>query len=432
MIRSRFLKLISVLLFFSQRVTAQGQDIEIAQKGLQCLTDVMVHDITSPLVASRNYAYTLIAFYEAVRHSNASLKSYSGQLTGLQSLPKPTDGATYDWLIAGTTAFYKTGYAFVFSKDQFQQSWEPVSEALKKRKVPAQVSERSVKYGEQVAEQIIKWAKEDNYIHTRTLQRFTSGSETGLWKQTPPDYMEAIEPYWNQIRPMTLVKPDEFLLPKPAAYNSKPFLEECKEVFETTDKNTSEQTAQANFWDCNSYATTTIGHLVYSVKKLSPGGHWIGITGIAIRQQKQALAEAMLSYSLVSVAIFDAFIATWDEKYRSNYIRPVTAIQALLSPTWQPLLQTPPFPEYPSGHSVISTAAAVVLAHLYGEQFRYVDNVERPFGIPDRIFNSFSDAAGEAAMSRLYGGIHFREAIVNGMQLGKLVGEKVIKKAVLK
>ncbi len=223
--------------------------------------------------------------------------------------------------------------------------------------------------------------------------------------------MEAIEPYWNHIRPMILSKPHEFLLPKPTSYNIAQFLDECKEVFETTKKNTSEQTAQANFWDCNPYATTTIGNLVYSVKKLSPGGHWIGITGIAILQQKQTLAEALLSYSLVSIAIFDAFISTWDEKYRSNYIRPVTAIQALLSPTWQPLLQTPPFPEYPSGHIVISTASAVILTRLYGNRFHYIDEVEKPFGIPDREFNSFSDTANEAAMSRLYGGIHFRQAI---------------------
>jgi len=433
MIRSRYLKLISAfLLLISQQALSQTKDIEIAQKSVQCLTDVMVYDITSPVVASRNYAYSLIAFYEAVKFSNTSFKSYAGQLNGLQPLPKITGGVVYDWLITGTTAFYKTGYAFVFSKDRFQQSWEPVAVALKKRNVSIQVSERSMQFGEQVAEQIIKWAKEDNYIHTRTLQRFTPNKETGFWKQTPPDYMEAIEPYWNHIRPMILSKPDEFLLPKPASYNTSQFLDECKEVFETTKKNTSEQTAQANFWDCNPYATTTIGHLVYSVKKLSPGSHWIGITGIAIRQQKQTLAEGLLSYSLVSIAIFDAFISTWDEKYRSNYIRPVTAIQGLLSPTWQPLLQTPPFPEYPSGHSVISSASAVILTRLYGDRFHYIDNVEKPFGIPDREFYSFSDAANEAAMSRLYGGIHFRQAIENGIELGKMVGNKVLERVSLK
>jgi hypothetical protein len=425
----RFSTLISALsLLASLQAVAQSQDIDIAQKGIQCLTDVMVRDITSPLVAGRDYAYSFIAFYEAVRPGNPSLKSYSGQLNDLQIMPRATEGAMYDWLVAGTAAFYKTSYALVFSKELFQQSWEPIEAAIKKRKISPSVYERSVQFGEQVAEQVLKWAKQDNYIHTRTLQRFTPTREIGAWKQTPPDYMEAIEPYWNLIRPMTLSKPDEFLLPKPAPYNTKPFLDECKEVFETSQKNTPEQTAQANFWDCNPYATQTIGHLMYSVKKLSPGGHWIGITGIAIRQKKQTLAEALLSYSLVSIAIFDAFITCWDEKFRSNYIRPVTAIQVLLSPTWQPLLQTPPFPEYPSGHSVISSASAVILTRLYGDKFKFTDNAERPFGLPDRVFNSFSDAADEAAISRLYGGIHFRQAIENGMEMGKLVANKVLEK----
>lgn len=136
MIISRYLKLISAfLLLISQQVLSQTKDIEIAQKSVQCLTDVMVYDITSPVVASRNYAYSLIAFYEAVKFSNTSFKSYAGQLNGLQPLPKITGGVVYDWPITGTTAFYKTGYAFVFSKDRFQQSWEPVAAAIKKKNV---------------------------------------------------------------------------------------------------------------------------------------------------------------------------------------------------------------------------------------------------------------------------------------------------------
>ncbi|MEO6000499.1 MAG: vanadium-dependent haloperoxidase [Chitinophagaceae bacterium] len=417
-----------MFLFLTKQVNAQPRDIAIAERSVKCLTDVMVHDITSPLVASRDYAYSLIAFYEAVRPGKSSLKSYAGQLNGLKALPEIIPGSQYDWLIAGTTAFYKTSYALVFSKDQFQIAWDEIVADLKKRRISPLVFERSVKFGDQVAEHILNWAKKDNYIHTRTLQRYTPFREAGFWKQTPPDYMEAIEPYWNQIRPMVLSRPDEFLLPKPAPYNSEQFLAGCKEVFETSQKNTPEQTAEANFWDCNPFATQTIGHMVYSVKKISPGAHWIGITGIAIKKQKQPLQDALLSYSLVSVAIFDAFIACWDEKYRSNYIRPVTAIQILMAPTWQPILQTPPFPEYPSGHSVISTASAVILTRLYGDNFHYIDYVEKQFGIADRVFNSFNDAANEAAMSRLYGGIHFRQAIENGKDLGRMVGEKVLEK----
>jgi PAP2 superfamily len=429
----RYLLFINIFfLLLMQKAKAQNPDIRLSQQCISVLNDVMIHDITSPLVASRDYAYSLIAFYEGCRNGNSLYKSYAGQLNGLQSLPGTTPGLQYDWLIAGTTAFYKTSYSFVFSKDMFKKEWDSVIAPLKKRSVSAEVYKRSVAFGEQVADQILKWAKEDNYIHTRTLPRFTTSKNAGTWQQTAPDFMEAIEPYWNQIRPMTLSGPDEISIPAPVAFKSEKFIAECKEVFDTRKNITKDQKWTANFWDCNPFATQTIGHLMYSIKKLSPGGHWIGITGLAINKKSKSLVEAMASYSLVSVALFDAFIATWSEKYRSNYIRPVTAIQQLLSPAWEPILQTPPFPEYPSGHSVISMASAVILTSIYGNNFRYIDNVEKPYGVENRSFNSFYDAANEAAISRLYGGIHFREAIENGKELGKKIGNHVLEKVVLK
>lgn len=244
--------------------------------------------------------------------------------------------------------------------------------------------------------------------------------------------MEAVEPYWNQIRTMALDSATQFVPARPAPYNSARYIAACREVFDAREHISEEQTQIANFWDCNPFATQTIGHLVYSVKKLSPGGHWIGITGVATRKERLPLAKMLAAYSLVSVGLFDAFIACWDEKFRSNYIRPVTAIQRSISPVWQPLLQTPPFPEYPSGHSVISMSSAVILSALFGPAFTFTDDVERPFGIPDRNFSSFEQAADEAAISRLYGGIHFREAIENGKTLGRQVGEYVLKKINLK
>jgi hypothetical protein len=334
----------------------------------------------------------------------------------------------YDWLIAGTTAFYKTAYALVFSKDMFGQGFDSIQMEIYKMAIPKDIYTRSVKFGEEVARAILEWAKEDKYGYTRTLPRFTPGKEVGLWQQTAPDYMEAVEPYWNRIRPMVLQKPDQFLLPSPSRYNSPEFVTEVREVYETSTHLTREQAAISDFWDCNPFATQTIGHLMYSIKKMSPGGHWIGITGVAVRKRRQELVQSLYSYSLVSIAIFDAIIACWDEKYRSNYIRPITAIQLSLSQTWNPRLQTPPFPEYPSGHSVISNAAAVVLTHLYGDQFNYTDDTEKPYGLPQRSFKSFFDAASEAAISRLYGGIHFRRAIENGRLMGRLVGDYIIGK----
>jgi hypothetical protein len=126
----------------------------------------------------------------------------------------------------------------------------------------------------------------------------------------------------------------------------------------------------------------------------------------------------------------DAFIGTWDEKYRSNVARPETMINAYLDERWEPVLQTPPFPEYPSGHSVVSTAAAAVLTQLYGSSAAFVDSSEVEFGLPARTFASFEAAASEAAISRLYAGIHFRPAIEEGAVLGRKVGALVVDRVI--
>jgi membrane-associated phospholipid phosphatase len=430
MMSSRFSKLISALFFLVtvNSARAQYRDAQVAGQCLQVLTDVMIRDITSPLVASRDYAYTMIAFYEAARYADNRYFSYAGQLNGLTALPAPDSTQAYDWQVAGATAFYKAAYAFVFSKDIFQKDWNTLQAKFKKRTASKEVYNRSVAFGEQVAAHIIAWSKTDNYIHTRTLQRFTPSKEPGTWQQTAPDYMEAIEPYWNQIRPMVLEKPDAIAIPAPAAYKSDKFMAECKEVFDTRQQLSKDQNWIANFWDCNPFATRTVGHLMYSIKKLSPGGHWMGIAGVAVRKTKQPLVPALATYSLVSIALFDAFIACWDVKYKTNYIRPVTAIQQLMAPSWDPVLQTPPFPEYPSGHSVISMASAAVLTSLYGEAFAYTDNTEKPYGVDNRSYTSFYAAASEAAISRLYGGIHFREAVEIGSNLGKKIGDYIVQK----
>ena len=424
MSKFKFLRLISItfFLFIHNDARAQNSDAASVGKCLKVLTDVMIHDITSPLVAGRNYAYTIIAFYEGVRNADSNYNSYAGQLNGLKPLPAPATGVQYDWFTVGTTAFYNTGYAFVFSKDLFQKAWDSLDIVRKRKIISKEVLNRSVKYGELIAAHILQWANEDHYLATRTLSRFTPSKVEGSWQQTAPDYMEAIEPNWNQIRTMVLKSPGEISIPIPANYKSEKFLAACREVYDIKNSLTKKQEWIANFWDCNPFATQTVGHLIYSVKKITPGGHWIGICGIAIHQTKQNLLPALATYSLVSIALFDAFIACWDIKYKTNYIRPVTAIQHLIAPNWEPVLQTPPFPEYPSGHSVVSMASAVVLSNIYGNSFNYIDDSEKQFGIESRPFSSFFEAAEEAAISRMYGGIHFREAIENGSELGKKIG----------
>jgi hypothetical protein len=200
------------------------------------------------------------------------------------------------------------------------------------------------------------------------------------------------------------------------------------EVYETSTKLSVEQRAIAAFWDCNPFAVQYSGHMAVGIKKISPGGHWMGITGIASQQSSASINKTVLAYTLVALTLHDAFISCWDEKYRSERIRPETAINKYLDPAWRPLLQTPPFPEFTSGHSVISTASAAMLTFLFGENFGFTDTSEVYFGLPARAFTSFSQAANEAAISRLYGGIHYRDSIEKGQEQGQSIATYIIGK----
>ena len=152
----------------------------------------------------------------------------------------------------------------------------------------------------------------------------------------------------------------------------------------------------------------------------------MGITGIASQKAELDFKESLYIHTLVALGLHDAFISCWDEKYRSDRIRPLTAINRLIDEAWRPILQTPPFPEYTSGHSVISKTSAVLLTSYFGDNFKFIDTSEVYFGLPERAFDSFLVASDEAAISRLYGGIHFRDAIEVGMQQGENIAQYIL------
>jgi hypothetical protein len=190
----------------------------------------------------------------------------------------------------------------------------------------------------------------------------------------------------------------------------------------------SEEIEIAQFWDCNPYVSVSQGHMMFAKKKITPGGHWMGIVKIACKKSNADFEKTVYAYSQTSIGLFEAFISCWDEKYRSNVVRPETVINQNIDENWKPLLQTPPFPEYSSGHSVASTCSAQILTAIFGDNFSFTDDTEEQFGLPKRTFTSFNAAAKEAAMSRFYGGIHYKAAIVNGISQGKNVGDFIVKK----
>lgn len=184
----------------------------------------------------------------------------------------------------------------------------------------------------------------------------------------------------------------------------------------------NEQKEIAGFWDCNPFKMNVNGHVMYASKKISPGGHWMNITRLACQKAGASPVQSIEAYACLAITIADAFISCWDEKYRSLVIRPETYINKYIDGAWMPLLQTPPFPEYTSGHSVLSSASAVMLTKIFGDNFSFADSTEVEFGIPVRQFTSFTQAAEEAAISRFYGGIHYIPSINNGLDEGRKIG----------
>tara|TARA_B100001778_G_scaffold41658_2_gene29943 strand:+ start:1457 stop:2812 length:1356 start_codon:yes stop_codon:yes gene_type:complete len=406
-------------------------DPELFHKAMQNLTDVIVYDIFSPPVASRIYVYPSIAAYETISFLNPeSYKSLSGQISGLEKIVYPMD-KNINSNLAALYAFNQVGEKFIFSKERMKLLNEDFQKKLKNLKIPYKTIKASKKFGKYVANHILNWAKKDNYDITRTYPKYSIREADHYWKPTPPDYMDGIEPHWGKIRTMVLDSANMFPSKPPLKFDltkGSPFQLQLQQVFEIGDNLTDEQLNKASFWDCNPYVTHHKGHAMIATKKITPGGHWIGITAIASRVNKSDFLETVNAYANVSIALFDSFIACWDDKWKTLVVRPETLINKYYDDKWVPVLQTPPFPEYTSGHSVISRAAAVTLTDLYGENFSFVDTTELKYGLPERTYKSFIHASEEAAISRLYGGIHYMMAIEEGVIQGEKVGSHIVQK----
>ncbi|MEY2692633.1 MAG: hypothetical protein RIT03_1023 [Bacteroidota bacterium] len=397
------------------------------------VTQVLIHDIFSPPVASRIYAYPNIAAYEVMAQNSATYESLQHQLNGLDSIPTLDPKSGVNQPLAALVAHMEVSKALVFSediiahfRDSLYQKWEAQN--------PKEF-EVSKKYGLEVAERIKKWFAKDNYKQTRTMPKYSVfTSQPGRWQPTPPAYMDGVEPHWGKIRTFVLDSASQFK-PAPAlpfsTQKTSPFFKQVQEVYDISvmmhqKGDQSEEIKIAQFWDCNPYVTVNQGHMMFAKKKITPGGHWMGITKIACQKAKADFAKTVYANTVTSIGLFDAFISCWDEKYRSNIVRPETVINQNIDENWKPLLQTPPFPEYTSGHSVASTCSATLLTSVFGDHFAYTDYTEKDYGLPNRSFKSFAEAAKEASMSRFYGGIHYKAAIENGIAQGKAIGDYIV------
>jgi hypothetical protein len=376
----------------------------------------------SPPVASRAFGYIYVTAYEVVAQGSDDLLSFSGQLNGFDKPPAREDGAAYD-----EAAVLHAALALVLDELFFntgptgQRALDHVRARLDEdlsRDLPPEVWERSRAHGEAMARHVLAWAAADGGASIENMGfplEMQLASGPGLWVPTSRIVQQQLPllPAWGANR--TFAMPDGGACPLsgPPSYSEEEgsaFRAEAEEVLAARRGLTDDQRAVARFWADDPMLSPT------------PPGHWIAIAAQVLDTESADVERRVEVLATLSVALADAFIGCWHEKFEWNTIRPVTYIKEVLDPSFEPLLITPPFPEYPSGHSTQSAAAAVVLTDFFGEGYAFTDRTHEDDGLPARSFPSFWAAAEEAAESRLLGGIHFRSAIEQGLEQGRCVG----------
>ena len=405
-------------------------------KTVKKLNDVVLENNFPPMIATRNYAYANIAAYETMAAGYPQFQSLTGQIKHLPAMPKPDAAKTIDFALAALLSFTKVGNAVTFPEGSMMGYYDELKKKAKEAGMTSEILKNTVSFSDTVVATILKWSKKDNYAETRSAEKYTVRDEDGRWVPTPPMYAQAVEPKWNSIRCLTLDSCSQFKPSRPPVYDIKNknsgYYKSLLEVKNIGDSLTDEQKHIADFWDDNPFKLNVSGHVMFATKKFSPAGHWMNIVGIAAKEAKADFATTVAAYAETSIALFDAFISCWDEKFRSNYVRPETAINRFLDEEWRPYIQTPPFPSYTSGHATTSAAAAEVMTHWFGDHLSFTDTSSLEFGIESRTIMSFREAAQEAALSRLYGGIHYRFDNAEGNAAGKKLGEFVVGRLKLK
>ncbi len=404
-------------------------------KTVKELNNVVMQNNFPPIIASRNYAYANIAAYETMVLGDSRFQSLAGQIKHLPALPKQ-DTADVNFQYASLLAFCKVGQAVTFPEGSMKEYVARFDSVANACNMTTAMKTASKRLGDSVANHILRWSKKDNYAATRTAEKYNVTDEEGRWVPTAPSYAQALEPHWREIRTMVMDSASQFIPPRPPAFDMKnkesKFYKEVLAVKNAGDSLTDEQKHIAEFWDDLGTRMNVEGHVMFVTKKFSPPGHWMNIVGIAAKKAGADFSTTVYAYTKAAIAIFDAFIQCWDEKFRSNVLRPETAINKYIDDEWRPYLQTPPFPEYTCGHSTVSSSAAETLTDVFGDNFNYTDTSELEFGIKNRTFTSFRQAAIENNWARFYGGIHFHNSCIISTEYGKKVGGLVNKRLKMK
>lgn len=402
-------------------------------KTVKQLNEVVKFVGFAPIVADRNYTYANIAAYECIAAGYPKeYNSLSGQLNGFKIDLSGLTAKPIDYEFASMLAFCKVGEAVTFPEGSMKEYVDSVKAFAKSAGMPSEMFNNSVSFADSVSAKVLAWSKKDSYAQTRSASRYTVIDTPGRWVPTPPAYASALEPHWNEIRPMVMDSASQFAPPPPMKFNvtdkNDPYYKQVMAVKNTVDSLTDEQKHIAEFWDDLGGKLNVVGHIQFVTKKFSPPGHWMNIVGIAAEKSKASFRKTVAAYTLTSICMFDAFIQCWDAKFHYNTVRPETVINKYFDQDWRPYLQTPPFPEYTCGHSTVSSASASALTKMFGDNFNYTDSSELEFGIANRSFKSFRAAAEENNLARFYGGIHFHPSCLVSSDYGQRVGDYIVGK----
>ncbi len=420
---------VSVFAVSSTAAVAGPSPEEVEHTWTQMVLLLTRHTPTySPPVASRTFAYLSIAAYEAVASGSTDLQSVAGQLTDLTPGPSRDAGARYDEAIvleATMSAVVKEMFANTGPTGQRAfEAQEQKLRAATEEGVAADVVMRSEAYGASVAAHILDWARPDGGATIVNMgfpypQDYKLSTEPGHWVPTSTIVQQQtpLLPDWGKNRPFAMPRDLDCKVPAPVSYSEEvgsDFYKQAKEVYDTVNSLTPEQAAIARFWADDPMLSWT------------PPGHWINIVLQIFDRDSTPIEKSVDVMMRVAVAEADAFIGCWQIKYQYDTIRPYTYIRKVIDPKWNTLINTPAFPEYDSGHSVSSAAAAEVLTAALGDNFAFEDDTGSKDNLAPHNFKSFWEAANQAGISRLYGGIHFRAAIENGLAQGKCIAAYTI------
>ena len=380
----------------------------------------------NPPQAGRIYTYTSIAVYECILSGMPNNRSLRGQIKEYPDIPRADQSLEYDW------PSVLTGAMPVMFRGLYRNLYNPSNNMINNL-YNRQVSERkllkdsviinrSLSYGSLIAGKLLDWANTDGSIEIRGLP-YTPPPRTlnpANWEPINPGDT-AVEPYWGTLR--TFAVPDNSFaevapsFPFDTAVGSS-FYNDEYEVYQLKTTATEDQKQIAVFW---------------RDKQLTPQppGHWVSILNQIIKRDDMKLDKSAECFAYLGIAVGDAFITGWHLKYKYNLLRPQSYIRDYIQAGWTPYLPTPAFPDYPSGHSTSSGACSYVLTYLLGE-VPFSDTTHLRIGMPTRHFDNFYEAAVECSNSRIYGGIHYRNACENGVLAGQKIGEGIVNRVRLR